>query len=90
MTHDRFHIGNGLAFLGNMNTLPTAQKPLEGCEVYTGNRDGIFPHAKVQLVSIPTMKAEPAKIIMTTGAVTKRNYIQRRAGILAEFHHIIS
>ena len=89
MTDYRFEIGENLVFCGNMNTLPTAQTPLAGFEVYTGGRDGIFPHAKVQLVSVPTMKDEPAKIIMTTGVVTKRNYIQRRNGILAEFHHII-
>ena len=89
MTNSKFNVGDDLVFCGNMNTLPTAGKPLAGFEVYTQNRDGIFPHAKVQLVSVPTMKDEPAKILMTTGAVTKRNYIQRRAGILAEFHHII-
>jgi hypothetical protein len=88
MQNQRMEIGPNLMFCGEMNTLPTAVSPLTGFETYTRQKWGIFPHAKVQLVSVPTMKHYPAKQIMTTGAVTKPNYVQKRAGIRAHFHHV--
>ena len=89
LSNERLQIGDNVVWCGEMNTLPTAVSPLSGFETYTQERWGIFPHAKVQLVSVPTLKHAPAKQIMTTGAVTLPNYVQRRAGIKAEFHHII-
>jgi hypothetical protein len=38
--------------------------------------------------SIPTMQGEGVKLNYTTGTVTMRNYIQKREGVIAEFHHI--
>jgi hypothetical protein len=89
VTDDQFHLGDDLVFCGEMNTLPTATAPLTGFHTYTRHKSGIFPHAKIQLVSVPTMMGTRPKIIMTTGACTLPNYVQRRAGILAEFHHQI-
>ena len=89
MDNRQFQIGKKLIWCGEMNTLPTAVSPLTGFETYTRDCWGIFPHAKVQLKSIPTMKGTPAKQIMTTGATTLPNYVQKRAGILASFHHVI-
>jgi hypothetical protein len=89
MRSERIRIGDKIDFCAEMNTLPTAETPLSGFETYTRHRWGIFPHAKVQLKSIPTMKHEPAKIIMTTGAVTLPNYVPKRAGIKASFHHML-
>lgn len=86
---ERIRLGDGIDFCGEMNTRPTAKTPLTGFETYTRHRWGIIPHAKVQLRSIPTMKHSPAKIIMTTGAVTKPNYLHMRAGIEASFHHAL-
>lgn len=89
LADQQFDLGDNLMFCGNMNTLPTAVTPLSGFETYTRQKWGIFPHAKVQLVSVPTMKHSPAKQIMTTGAVTLPNYVQKRAGIRAHFHHVL-
>lgn len=89
LTHRQFIFGENLVFCGEMNTLPTAVTPLSGFETYTKHRSGIFPHAKVQLQSIPTMKNVNAKINMTTGAITKPNYVPKRAGIQAAFHHVV-
>ena len=77
-----------LVWCGELNILPTAVNPLSGLHSYTRNASGIIPHAKLQLESIPTHKTEPAKMMYTTGAVTKRNYIQKKAGQKAEFHHV--
>lgn len=89
ITQEQIHLGDGIAFCGEMNTLPTAVRPLSGLETYTQDKWGIFPHAKIQLKSIPTAKSDPVKVIMTTGTVTKSNYIQKKAGIKAEHYHEI-
>jgi len=86
---ERVRLGEMVEFCGEMNTRPTAKTPLTGFETYTRHRWGIIPHAKVQLRSIPNMKNDPAKIIMTTGACTKPNYVRMRAGIEASFHHAL-
>lgn len=83
-------IGDGLVFCGEMNTLPTAVNPLSGFETYTRDRWGIFPHAKVQLKSVATAASRPAKQLITTGAVTLENYVLKKAGIKASFHHQIA
>jgi hypothetical protein len=71
-----------------MNTLPTATTPLGGLNTYTQDRWGVFPHAKVQLVSVSRLAHLPPKQNMTTGTVTKPNYVMKKAGIKASFHHI--
>lgn len=89
MVNERVRLGDVVDFCGEMNTLPTAKTPLTGFETYTRHRWGVFPHAKVQLRSVPTMKHEPSKQIMTTGVCTLPNYVQKRAGIEATFHHVV-
>lgn len=89
MTTEQIDIAGKLLFCGEMNIIPTSTDPLSGFETYTRKKWGVFPHPRVQLQSVATMFNEPAKIIMTTGAVTKANYVQKKAGIKAEFHHVI-
>lgn len=83
----REEIAPGLVWCGEMNILPTAVRPLSGLEVYTGRRSGIFPHVKIAMESIASARGEPAKFNYTTGTVTLRNYIKKKAGLKAEFHH---
>lgn len=78
----------GLVFWGNMNTLPTARNPLSGFDTHGGPDSGIFPHVRQDLRSVPTTRDMDAKFLYTTGTVTELNYIQKRAGIMAEFNHI--
>ena len=80
-------IAPGLRWCGRANILPTAERPLSGFETYTGLNSGIFPHAKIAMQSIPSGKFELPKFNFTTGTVTQRNYIQRKAGLKAEHHH---
>ena len=67
--------------------MPTASNPLSGFETYSGRNSSIFPHAKLAMHSIASLQGSGAKLIYTTGTITQRNYIQKKAGILAEFHH---
>lgn len=84
----RVELANGLVFCGEMNTLPTAVNPLANFETYSGRKSAIFPHAKMVMRSVPTMQSEGVKLNFTTGTVTQKNYIQKREGLKAEFHHI--
>ena len=84
----RIELAKGLVWCGEMNILPTMVNPLAGLESYTGRKSAIFPHAKLAMRSIPTMQGEGVKLNYTTGTVTQRNYIQKREGVIAEFHHI--
>lgn len=84
----RIELGKGLVWAGEYNALPTNVNPLAGLESYTGRKSAIFPHAKLAMRSIATMQGEGVKLNYTTGTITQRNYIQKREGVIAEFHHI--
>jgi hypothetical protein len=81
-------VANGLIFCGELDILPTAKMPLSGLDNYTGPNSAIVPHAKLQMQSCATMKNDPAKFLYTTGTCTLRNYIERKAGQIATFHHV--
>jgi hypothetical protein len=77
----------GLVWCGELNILPTAVNPISGLESYTGRDSSIIPHTKFAMQSIASPKSQGCKLIYTTGAVTQRNYIAKKAGQKAEFHH---
>lgn len=83
----RWQLAPTLVFCAEMNILPTAVRPLSGLDTYAGESSGIFPHAKVALESVPRAPGAEPKFNFTTGAVTQRNYIQKKEGVKAEFHH---
>lgn len=78
----------GLVFCGELDILPTAAYPLNGMHNYSGENSAIVPHTKMHMQSLATMKGDTPKFLYSTGAVTLRNYIQRRAGQMAEYHHV--
>jgi len=81
-------LADGLLWCGELNILPTAVNPFSGMHSYAKSSSAIIPHTKVQLESVPTHKSQPCRMMYTTGAVTLRNYIQKKAGQKASFHHI--
>src|SRR5205085_2406034 len=78
-----------LLFAAKMNILPTAVRPLSGLETYSRGKWAVFPHAKTQLVSVPSLPGRHPAMVMTTGACTGPNYIEKKAGLKAEFHHTL-
>lgn len=84
---ERVELAPGLVWCGESNISPTAVRPLSGLDTYTGRKSAIFPHTKISMESVASGKHEGVKLLYTTGTVTKRNYIQRKAGLKAEFHH---
>ncbi|HML29178.1 MAG TPA: hypothetical protein PKE16_10130 [Hyphomicrobium sp.] len=77
-----------LIWNGHTNIIPTAVEPLSGWENYNHRASSIFPHVKVAMRSVPTVRAEGTKLQYTTGTVTQRNYTQKKAGQRAEFDHV--
>lgn len=80
-------IAPGLIWCGELNLLPTAVNPISGFESYTGRASAILPHAKFAMQSIASPKHSGTKFVYTTGTVTLRNYVQKKAGQKASFHH---
>ncbi len=86
--HDNVMCGP-LLFAAKMNILPTAVRPLSGLETYSRGAWAVFPHAKTQMVSVPALPGGRPAQVMTTGACTLPNYIEKKAGLKADFHHTI-
>lgn len=86
LIHDNRMLGS-LLFAAEVNILPTAVRPLSGLENFGRGAWTVFPHAKVQLASVPSRGH--AAMVMTTGACTGPNYIRKKAGQKAEFHHVL-
>lgn len=82
-------IGGKLLVCGEVNISPTAVHPLSGFETYTRDKWGVFGHPRISLQSVATGFTASTKQILTTGCVTHPNYIHSKAGVKAEFHHVI-
>ena len=84
---ERMAVAPGLEWCGELQILPTAKRPISGFESYTGRNSCIIPHPKIAMESVASGKHEGTKLIYTTGCVTRKNYIQKKAGQVAQFHH---
>lgn len=84
---ERIVVAKGLEWCGELQILPTAKRPISGFESYTGRNSCIIPHPKIAMESVASGKHEGTKLIYTTGCVTRKNYIQKKAGQVAQFHH---
>ena len=83
----RRNLAPGLDFCGELQISPTAVSPLSGLDSYTGRASSIIPHARFAVRSVATQKGHGAKLLYTTGTVTRPNYIQAKAGQKAQFSH---
>lgn len=87
LADERVEICHGLIWAGDMNIIPTAVNPLSGLDSFTGAASCVFPHPQIALRSIATAPGTDPKMNYSTGAVTLKRYIKRKAGLKAEFHH---
>ena len=86
--HDeRLELAPGLVWCGETNISPTAARPLSQFDTYTGRASTVVPHNRIALRPVASHYTEGTKMLFTTGTLTMRNYIQRKAGQMAEFHH---
>lgn len=84
---ERLQLAPGMVFNGDWEMYPTQTHPLAGLDTVNGRKSSIFPHVKMEMRSIATLPSEPVKLQYSTGAVTKLNYIKKRAGFIAEHYH---
>ncbi len=86
----RMVINKNLVLMADIKITPTQTRPLSTLESITEDKSGIFGHAKLELVTIATPQNKLAKILTTTGAITKsNNYLDTKAGKRGEFSHIL-
>jgi hypothetical protein len=88
LCNQRSKLHKRLVFLADVNVQPTASRPLSGFESLTHAESGIIGHPKLQMQCIPTPHQRLPKIMTTTGAVTKSNYTDSKAGKKGDFHHV--
>ena len=86
----QLRVGDSFMFCGEMNTLPTATKPIGDLVSYSRGRWAVYPHSKIQLLSVPALDpGDQAFQIMSTGAVTLPLVIPRKAGVKSINQHVI-
>lgn len=85
----RKKLNDNLVLVGDVKIQPTAGSPLNGFESLTGKESCIIGHPKMQFRSVPVPIGRYPKILTTTGACTKRNYTDSKAGKLGAFHHFL-
>jgi len=90
MMNERIKLNDKIVVLGNLNILPTAVNPLSGYQSFTGAKSAVFPHPKIMSESVATSPDKLCKFLFTSGNCTLPNYMQKNAGIKAEFHHQIA
>lgn len=87
--NQRKKLGPNLVLAADVRIQATTSSPLTGFEGLTGGESCIIGHPKMQLRSIPVPSGKYPKILTTTGACTKRNMSETKAGALAKFHHFL-
>jgi hypothetical protein len=87
--NEQIKIADGIVFCAELDILPTAKDPLSGLDNYTGVNSMVVPHAKVHMRSYAGLRSsQKPRFGYTTGTCTLRNYIERRAGQIASYHHV--
>lgn len=85
---ERVELAPGIHWAGDAPVSATAVSPLSGYDTFTGEASGVFGATKLEMRSVATMQGLPAKHLITTGAVTQRNYSETKAGQKADWHHV--
>ena len=90
LTLNRHNLNHGVSVLSDVKIQPTSSAPLQGLEGMTGDHSCVVGHPRLELKSIPVMEGCRAKIMFTTGAITKANYTDSKQGKKGEFHHSLA
>ena len=86
----QLRLGGKIDFCAQANVIPTAKNPLSGFAGITEpGIDVIIPAVKIALQCTAALKGGQVKRMFSTGAITKRNYITRKAGAVAATEHNI-
>lgn len=85
----RTSLNANVMVLGDVKTQPTASSPLTGFEAISSGESCIIGHTKLQMKTVPAPSHKLPKILTTTGACTRANYTDSKAGKMGEFHHTL-
>lgn len=86
--NQRTDLNRNLMLMADISIQPTAVFPLSAMETLSHGQSSIFGHPKIALRTIAAPHQRLPKIITTTGAVTKENYTNSKAGKKGEFNHV--
>jgi len=84
---NRHDVHKYVSIMSDFKIQPTATNPMSGLQGVSGINSCIFGAPKVQLEMISVLEGNKPKMMLTTGAVTKLNYTDSKAGKKGEFHH---
>lgn len=85
----RQKIHEHLIILSDLKIAPTASTPLTSLNSLTALESCIVGHPRVHLKSLPVLDGYPNKLLLTTGAVTLKNYTDTKTGATSAFHHTL-
>lgn len=83
-------VRSDVRILGNLKISPTAENPLSGLDPMSKGNTLIVAHPQVMLKTLPQHGNGYPPFLVTTGAITEKNYIQSKVGFKAEFNHSMS
>lgn len=89
LTLNRHNLNKRISVLSDIKIQPTNTNPLQGLEGITGEYSSVIGSPRMELRSVPVMEGSSPKILFTTGACTRQNYIDSLAGKKGEFHHTL-
>ncbi len=89
MDANRHNIHEYVTIMGDVKIQPTAVNPMSGMQALSGVDSCIFGAPKVQMETIPVLEGMKPKMMVTTGAITQRNYTDSKSGKLGDFHHVL-
>lgn len=84
----RFFFTDELAVHADTNILPTTRRPVQRNNGHVFQHSAIVGHPAIQLITIPTDKRGNPRFLLTTGSITRPNYVNSNAGTKAEQHHV--
>ena len=89
ITSKRRILSDAISFCAEVNILPTARNPLMGLETYNRGNSAVFCHPRQDLQSVPRHPSDDPVLVMGSGYCTTHNYVDKKTGHIAKFHHII-
>tara|TARA_R110001592_G_scaffold233423_1_gene491045 strand:- start:6181 stop:7785 length:1605 start_codon:yes stop_codon:yes gene_type:complete len=87
LNSSRHDICDTLSYCGDINILPTGKYPLSTMGSINGMNSAIYGSPKLNLESHPVLQGDDAKVLVTTGALSKPNYSDSKAGNHGKHYH---
>lgn len=84
---NRHDIHKYVSIMSDVKIQPTAVNPMSGLNSLSGVNTCIFGAPKIQMEMIPVLDNNHPKMMLSTGALTIKNYTDSKAGKKGDFHH---